>query len=45
MTVLTMNGKQPHYDKVKQDVIDYGEVTVRGFRIRDTAQLLEGSNR
>lgn len=45
MKIHTMNGKQDHYEQVKRDVIRYGEVTLKGWKIRDTIQLLEGSNR
>lgn len=45
MNIHTMNGKQDHYEQVKKDVIRYGEVTLKGWKIRDTIQLLEGSNR
>jgi hypothetical protein len=40
-----MNGIQSHYEQVKRDVIEYGEVTLKGFKVRETILLLEGSNR
>lgn len=45
MKIHTMNDIQSHYEQVKQDVAKYGEVTLKGFKIRDIIQLLEGSNR
>ncbi|MDX1359492.1 MAG: hypothetical protein R3232_11730, partial [Clostridia bacterium] len=45
MIIISVNPARKHYERVKKDVIKHGEVTLKGYRVRNVILLLEGSHR
>lgn len=45
MIVIAINNIRSQYEQVKAEVIRNGEITLKGYKIRDVIQLLEGSHR
>jgi len=45
MIIIGINNIRSQYEQVKSEVIKNGEVTLKGYKMRDVIQLLEGSHR
>ena len=45
MIIIGINNIRSQYEQIKSNVIENGEVTLKGYKMRDVIQLLEGSHR
>lgn len=45
MIVIAINNIRSQYEQVKAEVVKNGEVTLKGYKVRNVIQLLEGSHR